>query len=161
MTDRTSGDQSDSPESRKQDDDPDRGQPIPDGEHRPLTREYPRPNSEPYTVEFNPDDDEYPPQDEIWPEQAENTEKYVAAESTDWFEYVQYFCRHCAEECINCLDEERTWTKECRTCFNERSDSTLVRVTHHLPDDVTAGNGERPGAVDEVYAAARRVLEDD
>ena len=61
---------------------------------------------------------------------------------TDWSQFVQYFCRHCATECINRLDTEPTRAKECRECFDDPSLDAQVQVTHHLPDSATNDRGD-------------------
>ncbi|QSG05926.1 hypothetical protein [Halapricum desulfuricans] len=117
-------------------------------EHRPLTFDHPRTRQrgDPYrklVEDYSPSEDEYPPRDEIWPEQAETTNSFEPVEETDWDQYVRYFCRHCAEECINRIDEERTLTKECKSCFDDESKTTLTRVTHHLPEKLKSASETR------------------
>lgn len=132
-------------------DDREGGQPVEEGEHRPLSFDFPRRPREPYsdrTEDYNPSEDEYPPRDEFWPEQCENTERFETDDQTDWTQYVQYFCRHCAEDCINRLDEERTRTKQCWSCFIDPSITPETTLTRHLPEEARAGDGDEPEFVD-------------
>lgn len=63
---------------------------------------------------------------------------------TDFSRYVRYFCRHCATECINRLDADRTRTKECRKCYGDPTLDAQVQVTHHLPDSATDDRRSQP-----------------